>query len=586
MNTRISVTALLLMSLSASLASAQDPDAPPAYGSMQLTAGFRSDPTSIVVQAGGAESALSVAENCHGLVSYQPSFNLDYAAEDHELFLSAASDADALLLVRSPDGQWHCNDDASGENVNPGLRFSEPLSGVYNIWVGAVGYGVGFEPAMLHISELGFSNENMYARPPNPMLNPNSGHLILTAGFDEDPRRIDVQAGGDIDAVRQTNGQCAGFISEAPDVWVNYSASDAYELYFSMQSENDTTLVIKSPDGEWHCDDDSAGFLNPGLRIRRPQTGRYAVWAGRFNDGPTSPAELYVSELGFAGIEDLTADLDSSLPSAYGRSNLVSGFDPDPMTISLQAGGPVDVFEAVGQECRGFAAAAPDYQIDYEAGSLDLYISASSDADATLIVYGPDGNWLCDDDGSEGLNPGIQVDRPLSGTYLVWVGTYNLGGFAPSALHVSELGFGGVFEQQNGLEQDLPAIFGDIVMSPGFENDPYVVDLQAGGPQAAEYASASYCRGFVSSAPDVRLEYESGGEELFLSVLSEADTTLVVLKPDGSWACDDDRRDFNPGLVFENPDVGIYQIWVGTYVQASAGSAARLSVSETGFHFQ
>ena len=69
MNTRISVTALLLMSLSASLASAQDPDAPPAYGSMQLTAGFRSDPTSIVVQAGGAESALSVAENCHGLVS-------------------------------------------------------------------------------------------------------------------------------------------------------------------------------------------------------------------------------------------------------------------------------------------------------------------------------------------------------------------------------------------------------------------------------------------------------------------------------------------------------------------------------------
>jgi hypothetical protein len=586
MKTSISVTALMLMAVSSGAANAQDPGAAPAYGSMHLIAGFPTDPTSVAVQAGGAVSTSSVVEYCPGLVTPQPSYNLDYEAGNRELFLSAASDADAMLLVRAPDGSWHCDDDGSGQNLNPGLTFSQPLSGVYNIWVGAVGYGVGYEPAMLHISELGYSDENMYARPPNPMLNPNSGHLILNAGFDEDPRVLEVQAGGDIDAVRQTNGQCAGFISEAPDAWVNYSASDAYELYFSMQSDNDTTLVIKDPDGDWVCDDDSAGFLNPGIRIRRPQSGRYAVWAGRFNDGPTSPAELYVSELGFAGIEDMAADLNPAAPSSFGRSELVSGFDPDPMTVSLQAGGPVDVFEAVGQECRGFAAAAPDYRLDYQAGNLDLYISASSDSDATLIVYGPDGNWMCDDDGAEGLNPGLHMDSPLSGTYLIWVGTYNPGGFAPSALHISELGFGGAFEPQNSLEPESPAIYGDVALAAGFQDDPYVIQLQAGGTQAAEFSSASYCRGFVSSAPDFRVEYEAGDEDLYVSVLSEVDTTLVVLKPDGSWACDDDRRDFNPGLRLEEPDAGTYHIWVGTYVQGSAGSAARLSVSESGFHFQ
>jgi hypothetical protein len=256
------------------------------------------------------------------------------------------------------------------------------------------------------------------------------------------------------------------------------------------------------------------------------------------------------------------------------------------MTVSLQAGGPVDVFEAVGQECRGFAAAAPDYQIDYQAGNLDLYISASSDADATLIVYGPDGRWMCDDDGAEGLNPGLHVDQPLSGTYRVWVGTYNPGGFAPSALHFSELGFGGDFEAQNSLEPELAANYGSVELTESFGPDPYTVDVQAGGPQAAEYAATSYCRGFVSSAPDFQVVYIAEGEELYLSVLSEVDTTLVVLKPDGSWACDDDRRDFNPGLRFDDPDAGTYHVWVGTYAQANAGAAARLSVSATEFHFQ
>lgn len=48
------------------------------------------------------------------------------------------------------------------------------------------------------------------------------------------------------------------------------------------------------------------------------------------------------------------------------------------------------------------------------------------------------------------------------------------------------------------------------------------------------------------------------------SALSNADTTLVVKGPDGTWYCDDDDgEDSNPSVEL-TPDVGRYEIWIGT----------------------
>jgi hypothetical protein len=580
-----SASVIAILAASFVTAQAQDWEATPAYGSRSLEAGFREDPTSIPVRAGGAISANQVDANCYGYITHQPSFNLNYEAGSFELFLSAASDTDAVLVVNAPDGSWHCNDDAPGNyGLNPGVSFSDPLDGLYNIWVGSLSSGSGFEPAMLHISELSFSNENVYSRAPNALLTPHAGQLNLTAGFADDPRDIAVQAGGDIDVSRVTGGQCYGTVSEAPDVWLDYSASDAFDLYVSMVADVDTTLAILAPSGDWHCDDDTAGDLNPGVHISDPETGRYAVWAARYSDGPLSDATLFVSELGFQGVADEPDVLDFSLPSNYGSTDLVAGFSPDPYNVDLQAGGGVDVFAAVGQGCRGFASMAPDYDLTYEAGQLDLYLSATSDGDTTIIVNAPDGSWHCNDDGAGNLNPGVHFDQPLSGRYDIWVGTYNEGGLEAATLHISELGFGDEYHVMQSLDFALPSNFGDVSLEGGFLPDPHSVDLIAGGPIAVERAVGGRCLGYVTEAPDYELSFVNGELPLYISASSDADTTLLINGPDGTWHCNDDNEGFNPGIEFEEPGDGVYDIWVGTYSEIG-GAEATLSISELGFEY-
>ncbi|MEP3074472.1 hypothetical protein [Maricaulis sp.] len=584
MNSKLLAGVALVALIAGGAAQAQDPALPPAYGSVRLSSGFEPDPASVGVRAGGAIYAGNASDFCSGYITPQASYAFDYDAGSYDLFVSAASDVDATLLVRAPDGSWHCNDDGEGIGLNPGLRFDNPQSGDYQVWVGTLSPGVGYEPAMLHISEVGFSSANAYSRAPNPNLAPESGTLDLRAGFADDPRTVRVTAGGEISADRGTSPMCRGHVNSAPDLWVNYTGRGDFDLYLSMEADSDTTLLVQDPNGNWLCDDDTAENLNPGLRIVDPAAGRYAVWAGRFSRGPDVPATIYVSELGFLGNIDTPAELDYSLPSNYGSAELVSGFTPDPYTVNLMAGGDVDVNEAVGQNCRGYATTAPDFDITYDADNLDLYISATSDGDATLVVNAPDGTWWCDDDSAGSLNPGIRFDNPQDGRYDIWVGTYSEGTPEPATLHISELGFGDEFVGGGAsLDVSLEANYGSVSLEGGFSPDPYTVDLVAGGPLDAGEAADPFCRGYVTEAPDVELSFEPGALDLFISVLADADTTLVINDPSGRWICDDDGAgSLNPGVHFENPEAGVYDIWVGTYWSGES-QPARLGISELGF---
>jgi hypothetical protein len=122
--------------------------------------------------------------------------------------------------------------------------------------------------------------------------------------------------------------------------------------------------------------------------------------------------------------------------------------------------------------------------------------------------------------------------------------------------------------------------FGVIDLAAGFTPDPQVIAVRSGGSLNAQSLSAS-CRGFISNAPDVRLNYDAGSLPLIISVAAAADTTLVVNGPDGSWYCDDDTgvNGLNPMVRFNSPKSGRYEIWVGTYANASL-QPAQLHISE------
>lgn len=125
---------------------------------------------------------------------------------------------------------------------------------------------------------------------------PNYGTVTLRSGFLPDPRVIALQSGGSID-VSQLNSNCRGFISEAPDVRLVYSAG-SLPLYISVDSSADTTLVVNGPDGEWYCDDDGGTRgLNPSIRFETPQSGRYEIWVGTYGSASLRNARLHISEL-------------------------------------------------------------------------------------------------------------------------------------------------------------------------------------------------------------------------------------------------------------------------------------------------
>jgi len=275
-----------------------------------------------------------------------------------------------------------------------------------------------------------------YAQRINSSAQGTFGQVQLRSGFTPDPHVTTVNAGGPIDVSTVSNG-CQGFIAERPSFTLRYRRGDL-PLYVGVVADEDTTLVVKGPNGQWMCDDDSGDNLNPVISWEHPRSGRYQIWVGRFGSADLAPAQLYISEVSGPANEVPADAPDYTLEPAYGTIELASGFTPDPHSVAISAGGPYNAYQI--PECVGFIATAPDYRVNFTAGDagLPLIFSVQSEADTTLVINDASGNWVCNDD-TDGLNPVVRFDTPTSGQYDVWVGTFSEGATQPSTLNVSEL---------------------------------------------------------------------------------------------------------------------------------------------------
>ena len=130
---------------------------------------------------------------------------------------------------------------------------------------------------------------------------------------------------------------------------------------------------------------------------------------------------------------------------------------------------------------------------------------------------------------------------------------------AAAALAGCTITTGGGFPNPNG-----PPTYGSATVNPGFTR---TVSVASGGSVNAAVLGSS-CKGFIASNPDFNVQFQTlfGLIPLAISVQSNADTTLVVQRPDGVYICDDDSGgNLNPRLQINNPQAGVYHVWVGTY---------------------
>ena len=110
--------------------------------------------------------------------------------------------------------------------------------------------------------------------------------------------------------------------------------------------------------------------------------------------------------------------------------------------------------------------------------------------------------------------------------------------------------------------------FASVDLRAGFILDPYLLPVVGGGDAAASDVQKG-CNGFVSTTPDVVVNWSGEAAQLSFFVYSDADPVLVIQQPDGSFVCNDDAglRTIDPLVVIKNPAEGAYKIHVGTAVE-------------------
>lgn len=126
--------------------------------------------------------------------------------------------------------------------------------------------------------------------------------------------------------------------------------------------------------------------------------------------------------------------------SNFGRTTIRGGFVPDPWSTTITSGGTIDASRlGLAPGCRGFVTRQPDYIVDYTraAGFVRFYFVAGGDT--TLVINDSRGRWHCNDDSHGGLNPTVDIRRPSSGQYDIWVGSYRARENIRGNLYVTEL---------------------------------------------------------------------------------------------------------------------------------------------------
>lgn len=118
---------------------------------------------------------------------------------------------------------------------------------------------------------------------------------------------------------------------------------------------------------------------------------------------------------------------------------LSAGFQPDPVTIPVTAGGLISS-NSLDPDCYGGHIPLQAHVVlRYEPGDYPLIVRADADEDATLTIVAPDGGLHCNDDGPSGFDPEIRFDFPLAGLYQIHVGSFSEGERFPATVSITEV---------------------------------------------------------------------------------------------------------------------------------------------------
>jgi hypothetical protein len=304
---------------------------------------------------------------------------------------------------------------------------------------------------------------------------------------------------------------------------------------------------------------------------------------------------------------DNPGGLDPNGTPIWGNVTILAPFVIDPYVATIGIGGTVDVSTSgVGDGCLGFTDALPSFIFNLNGTTPALTFALLADEDATLVVSKPDGTYSCDDDSGGSLNPLLTISNATAGAYAIWAGRYSQDtGLA--YLFISETSvsltdmvtdaFGAMVGSTGSTgSTDSPATdrldasfmpnYGSADLASGFTPDPFSVAVVSGNAEgstvdvsALNISGDFSCRGYATVSPDFIVNWGGGAGALRIFYEADADSTLIIQQPDGSFVCNDDFSGLDPLVDIATPQAGEYVIWVGSYVEGN-NAAGTLYVTQ------
>ena len=300
----------------------------------------------------------------------------EYRIETH-----LGSNSDTVLFLYGPDGDYLDEDDDSGDSGASLLEWVAPSSDTYYIEVS--GFSGTLGTYQLSLSDLG-------AQPPDDHGDDRSGATRIRDGEFLDG---DIERDGDRD-------------------FFSFSAEGGREYRIETHLGFDTVLVLYGPDGGYLVEDDDSGDSGASrLEWVAPSSDTYYIEVSGF-ESTTGTYQLSLSVLGAQPPDDHGDD----------RSGATRIRDGEFLSGDIELDGDRDFFFFSAEGGR-------EYRIETHLGF-----------DTVLVLYGPDGDYLVeDDDSGDSAASRLEWVAPSSDTYYIEVSGFS-GTLGTYQLSLSDLG--------------------------------------------------------------------------------------------------------------------------------------------------
>jgi plastocyanin len=301
---------------------------------------------------------------------YEPVTFTGSAGENVEITMGSQR-GDTYLQLLDPEGNVIAENDDSGYSLNSSLDTDLPSDGEYTIVATSFGEQDTFEYEL---------------------------SLNVSAGGEGGADLRSIQAGQTRDSELDESDPQAGFLRGYYEP-VTFDGESGQSVTIDMSSgQGDTYLMLYGPDGNRIAQNDDYDGLNSRIEATLEEDGEYTIIATSFDDEATFDYELSLS----TGEPAEAVDLRSI---SYGET----------------ANGSIDSADPESQSYRG------NYEpVTFEGSSGDnVTIDMTSDDDTYLILLGPDGTIVAENDDYEGLDSRIETSLPSDGTYTIVATSYS-----------------------------------------------------------------------------------------------------------------------------------------------------------------